>query len=349
MRTSLAGQAASVFLGLGALVAFASWFQMRLEENERLEKLEVEELARAKGESALFESKASEVFPARRAREQFEKFLVPGFAVLLFLLEAGGAWLLWRWTAKTTAGVAARTRDAVAVALRHFRAAAVFVRAVFGHHRAAGSPPAAASQREFFAGGRVCLFHHRAGHRRRQGAVSPRGFSRRARILRAAGADGGGNPRHAAAGNLPPAREGQGGPAALRQPARRACSRSPKACSRRRRRRWITSLASRFRRRGFSSCCKKTCRCCCWRNWPSCCFPRVPFSLNRANRRCSNISANPSPCSTRARISSCRGRWIKFIASARSKFKRSSSATFPTSKAKRQTRFCGASPCEAGG
>ena len=39
---SLAGQAASVFLGLGALVAFASWFQMRLEENERLEKLEVD-------------------------------------------------------------------------------------------------------------------------------------------------------------------------------------------------------------------------------------------------------------------------------------------------------------------
>ena len=37
---SLAGQAASVFLGLGALIAFAGWFQMRLEENERLEKLE---------------------------------------------------------------------------------------------------------------------------------------------------------------------------------------------------------------------------------------------------------------------------------------------------------------------
>ena len=43
---SLAGQACSIFLGLGALVAFASWFEMRLEENERLEKLEVEELAR---------------------------------------------------------------------------------------------------------------------------------------------------------------------------------------------------------------------------------------------------------------------------------------------------------------
>jgi regulator of protease activity HflC (stomatin/prohibitin superfamily) len=103
---SLAGQAGTVFLGLGMLVAFTGWFQMRLEENERLEKLEMEELARAKGESALFEAKASEVFPARRSREQFEKFLVPGFAVLLFLLEAGGAWLLWRWISSSVTGVA---------------------------------------------------------------------------------------------------------------------------------------------------------------------------------------------------------------------------------------------------
>ncbi len=64
---SLAGQAGAVFLGLGALVAFASWFQLRLEENERLEKLEVEEIARSRGETALFESKESEIFPARRA------------------------------------------------------------------------------------------------------------------------------------------------------------------------------------------------------------------------------------------------------------------------------------------
>ncbi len=103
---SLAGQAASVFLGLGVLVAFASWFQMRLVENERLEKLEIEELARARGESALFESRDAEVFPARRAREQFEKFFVPGFGVLLFLLEGGGAWLLWRWVAKTSNTIA---------------------------------------------------------------------------------------------------------------------------------------------------------------------------------------------------------------------------------------------------
>ena len=102
---SLAGQGGSIFLGLGVLVAFASWFQMRLEENERLEKLEIEELARTKGDSTLFESKDAEVFPARRAREQFEKFFVPGFAVLLFLLEAGGAWLLWRWIGRTTTAI----------------------------------------------------------------------------------------------------------------------------------------------------------------------------------------------------------------------------------------------------
>jgi regulator of protease activity HflC (stomatin/prohibitin superfamily) len=103
---SLAGQAGSIFLGLGTLVAFAGWFQMRLEENERLEKLEVEELARAKGESTLFETKDAEVFPAQRAREQFEKFFVPGFSVLLLLLEGGGAYLLWRWISKTTGGIA---------------------------------------------------------------------------------------------------------------------------------------------------------------------------------------------------------------------------------------------------
>ncbi len=113
---SLAGQAASVFLGLGALIAFAGWFQMRLEENERLEKLELNELARAKGESTLFDAKDSEVFPARRAREQFEKFFVPGFCVLLLVLEAGAAWLLWRWIGKTTTGLnAARAMPALSL------------------------------------------------------------------------------------------------------------------------------------------------------------------------------------------------------------------------------------------
>jgi regulator of protease activity HflC (stomatin/prohibitin superfamily) len=102
---SLAGQAASIFLGLGMLVAFVSWFQMRLEENERLEKLEVEELARTRGETALFATKGAEVFPAQRAREQFEKFFVPGFSGLLLLLEGGATWLLWRWLSESTGGL----------------------------------------------------------------------------------------------------------------------------------------------------------------------------------------------------------------------------------------------------
>jgi len=102
---SLAGQVCSIFLGLGVLVAFAGWFQMRLEENERLERLEVEEFARARGETTLFEAKDAEIFPAQRARAQFEKFFVPGFGALLFLLEAGGAWLLWRWVSMPTGGI----------------------------------------------------------------------------------------------------------------------------------------------------------------------------------------------------------------------------------------------------
>jgi membrane protease subunit HflK len=102
---SLAGQACAIFLGLGVLVAFAGWFQMRLEENERLEKLEFEELARARGETTLFAAKDAEIFPAQRARAQFEKFFVPGFGVLLFLLEAGAAWLLWRWISKADNGI----------------------------------------------------------------------------------------------------------------------------------------------------------------------------------------------------------------------------------------------------
>ena len=42
------------------------------------------------------------MFPAQRSREQFERFFVPAFTVLLFLLQAGGAWLLWRWLSRST-------------------------------------------------------------------------------------------------------------------------------------------------------------------------------------------------------------------------------------------------------
>ncbi len=100
---SLSGQVAAAFLGLGALVAFVSWFQMRLEERERLEKLELDELARSKGSATLFEGRDAEVFPAQRSRQQFEKFFVPGFTVGLLFLQGAGAFMLWRWLQKLAA------------------------------------------------------------------------------------------------------------------------------------------------------------------------------------------------------------------------------------------------------
>jgi regulator of protease activity HflC (stomatin/prohibitin superfamily) len=100
ITNSVAGQVSAIFLGIGALVAAVSWFQMRLEENERLEKMEFDELTRSKGASSLFESKDTEGFPAQRSREQFERFFVPAFTGLLLIVEAVGAVLLWRWFLK---------------------------------------------------------------------------------------------------------------------------------------------------------------------------------------------------------------------------------------------------------
>ncbi|HWX18895.1 MAG TPA: protease modulator HflK [Candidatus Binatia bacterium] len=99
---TLAGLVSVVYLGLGILVAAVSWFQLRLEDSERLEKLELEELAKGHSGSALFEAKDAEIFPAQRAREQFERFFVPAFTVLLCLVQAGGAWSLWRWLSRST-------------------------------------------------------------------------------------------------------------------------------------------------------------------------------------------------------------------------------------------------------
>ena len=99
---TLTGGMAAVFMGLGVLVAAVSWFQMRLEERERLEKLEFDELTKSASGSTLFTTGETEVFPAQRSREQFERFFVPAFAVILFLLEAGGALLFWHGFAKST-------------------------------------------------------------------------------------------------------------------------------------------------------------------------------------------------------------------------------------------------------
>jgi protein-S-isoprenylcysteine O-methyltransferase Ste14 len=115
LSASFAGQTASVFIGLGFLIAAVSYFQMRLEDRERLEKLEFDELSKSRGGSALFATEEAELFAARRAREQFERFIVPAFTVILFLLQAGGAFLLWRWLEKSSAAKLAEPLVAMAL------------------------------------------------------------------------------------------------------------------------------------------------------------------------------------------------------------------------------------------
>lgn len=97
---SVAGQISSLIMGIGVLVAAISWFQMRLEEREQLERLELDELAKNRGSGTLFEGKDLDSFPAQRSREQFERYFVPGFTALLFLAEAAGAYFLWKSLAR---------------------------------------------------------------------------------------------------------------------------------------------------------------------------------------------------------------------------------------------------------
>ncbi len=68
---SPAGQVSTVFAGIGALVTIVSWFQARLEDHERSEKLDLDELARRKGAASLFEARAADGFPAHPSRQQF--------------------------------------------------------------------------------------------------------------------------------------------------------------------------------------------------------------------------------------------------------------------------------------
>lgn len=93
----LAGQISSLILGIGFLIASWSYIQMRLEERERLERLEIEELSRAKGGAALFERKDDELLVAKRTREQFEKYFIPGFTLVLMLIEGVGCVYLFKW------------------------------------------------------------------------------------------------------------------------------------------------------------------------------------------------------------------------------------------------------------
>jgi len=92
----LSGEVGAVFFGAGFIVTLISFFQMGLEAKERLEQLEFDEINREKNAASLFSTDA-ETFPAKRSREQFERFFLPGFTVLLFFAEAAAAYFVWKW------------------------------------------------------------------------------------------------------------------------------------------------------------------------------------------------------------------------------------------------------------
>lgn len=86
----------ALLLAGGTLVAAVALMQMRLRAAEADEAREIEELKRSRGGAALFELKEGSL-RARRAREQFDRWFVTVFAVLLGLAQGGLAWWLWRW------------------------------------------------------------------------------------------------------------------------------------------------------------------------------------------------------------------------------------------------------------
>ena len=98
---SFTAELTATFVGIGFLTALVAWFQMRLNLREEVEQIELADLARSRSQASMFDSTAAETFPARRSREQFERYLIPIFTLLLFLLEAGAvAWFYRRLTSK---------------------------------------------------------------------------------------------------------------------------------------------------------------------------------------------------------------------------------------------------------
>jgi HflK protein len=122
---SFAGQVASVFFGAGTLVALIAIFQMGLEEKERLEKLEFDELTRDKASASLFSEGEADAFPARHAREQFDKWVLPAFAVLLVVGMGVAVVLLWNWLKAPT--IEPVVQPMVALALFGVQALILFV------------------------------------------------------------------------------------------------------------------------------------------------------------------------------------------------------------------------------
>lgn len=97
---SAAAKLGAIIAQLGFMVAIMSYVQMRLEEREHFEKLELEEMSRSRGGESLFTKAADDTFPARRSREQFEKYIVPAFTVFLFFVQCAAVYWPWKLLGK---------------------------------------------------------------------------------------------------------------------------------------------------------------------------------------------------------------------------------------------------------
>lgn len=86
------GLAVIIFMIAGVVIALASWMHMHLANREGLERMELEEVSESREGEALFAE--GDVLPARRSREQYEKWVVPLVSVTLLLIQAGGAYYL---------------------------------------------------------------------------------------------------------------------------------------------------------------------------------------------------------------------------------------------------------------
>ena len=83
-----------VLLGIGTLIGFFSFIQSHLIDRERIESLEMQELDRTRGNESLFAGAAEDAYPARNARRQFEKWVVPIFSVLVLIGQVLGLLLV---------------------------------------------------------------------------------------------------------------------------------------------------------------------------------------------------------------------------------------------------------------
>jgi regulator of protease activity HflC (stomatin/prohibitin superfamily) len=93
--SSKAATMGTILTGFGLLVALLNYFHIGLLEREQLERMEMEELSKSRGSESLFTTAGGDTFPAKRSREQFERFFIPTFTALLFLLQVAGAY--WPW------------------------------------------------------------------------------------------------------------------------------------------------------------------------------------------------------------------------------------------------------------